>query len=170
MKDQRRSMILCENIVLGWPKSSFRFSCTILWENTSRLFGRPNIVYFPPWNTQILCLATCLTLNNTHFFVLLHSFWEVMREFSVITPAHPPPNPWGISSWENISELSLQVRHDWTWLYSQWQLYIGSYKAAVGMDCSGLSVIAGLYPGLAVLTWLDTTSRGLSQNTKTQVL
>ena len=43
-------------------------------------------------------------------------------------------------------------------------------KAAVAMDCNGLSVIAGLYPGLSVLTWLDTTSRGLTQNTEALVL
>lgn len=44
----------------------------------------------------------------------------------------------------------------------------GSYILAV--DCSGLSIIAELYPGLAVLTWLDTTSQGLTQNTEAQVL
>ena len=29
--------------ILGWPKSSFRFFCSILWKNLNELFGQPNI-------------------------------------------------------------------------------------------------------------------------------
>lgn len=40
------SLIEVENIisaiVLGCPKSSFEFSCKILWLNQSELFGQPN--------------------------------------------------------------------------------------------------------------------------------
>ena len=28
--------------ILGWPKSSFRFFCNILWKNTNELFWQPN--------------------------------------------------------------------------------------------------------------------------------
>ena len=31
--------------LLGWPKSPFRFFCTILQENPNKLLGQPNIMY-----------------------------------------------------------------------------------------------------------------------------
>ena len=33
-----------QTYLLGWPKSSFGFFCTILWKNLNELLGQPNTI------------------------------------------------------------------------------------------------------------------------------
>ena len=46
-KDDTRKLISKVHLnviekLLGWPKSSFRFSCNIIWKNMNELLGQPN--------------------------------------------------------------------------------------------------------------------------------
>ena len=75
--------------VLGWPKSSFRFFCNILWKNQNELFGQPNI-YLKLAGHVVWCLSLVLERFqplSLQIFLLLLSFlllafqWHICYAF-----------------------------------------------------------------------------------------
>ena len=74
------------NQVLGRPKSSFRFSCKMLWKNLNELLGQPNIYIYiytfqVPFQVQGIEYRSLCYVHSTLTFPKFQRSWQLTHSF-----------------------------------------------------------------------------------------